>query len=628
MVPRSLLVAALSIASITPAHAATSEIALAVDARDVGRHILHVRETVPARPGALSLSYPKWIPGEHGPTGPLIEIINLVVTAGGQRLAWRRDDVDLFAIHCTVPAGGANVDLAFDFALTTSAAGFSSAASASENLLLLSWNQVLLYPTGKPADALEYRASVTLPEGWRYGTALHAAGTSGARVDFAPVTLERLIDSPLLTGRHYRSVDLAVGSHPPCTLEMACESEAGLQIPDSTVAAHRRLVREARALFGGTRYGEYHFLLSLSDRVAHFGLEHHESSDDRTVERLWVNDDFRRAGSGLLSHEYVHSWNGKYRRPAGLATPDYTQPMKDELLWVYEGLTQYLGWVLASRSGLRSTQEGLDDLARVTARLNEPGGRMWRPLEDTAVEASLLYDARGAWASARRGVDFYDEGLLLWLDADVTIRRLTHGAKSLDDFCHLFHGGDGPVQVKPYEFDDVVRALNAVAPNDWATFLRDRVERVQAHPPLAGITQGGWTPAWVDSATGIFKSREIERAELDESGSIGVVLEEKTGKLSDVVPGSAAERAGVAPDMTLIAVNGRHWSKDVLLDAIRATRTGGPLELLLENDELFRTFRLEYREGPRYPALARAPATPDVIGEILKPHAPAGEGSR
>ena len=362
-------------------------------------------------------------------------------------------------------------------------------------------------------------------------------------------------------------------------------------------------------------------MLTLSDHTVHFGLEHHESSDDRVHERTWLDDNLRRHHSDLLAHELTHSWNGKFRRPAGLATGDYFTPMQGELLWVYEGLTQYIGFVLSARSGIRTPDEAREVLACVAASLDANRGREWRPLVDTGVEAQRLYEARGAWGHWRRGVDFYDEGLLVWLEADVMIRRLSNGKLSLDDFFHRFHGGpEHGAEVKPYTFDDVVTALNDVQPNDWAKFLRDRVYTVQPHPPLGGILQGGWQTAWVDSLGPMQKGDEAAGKAVDETYSVGFSLDEPTGAVQDVVPGSAADRAGVAPEMKLLGVNGRRWNKDALRDAIAASKAGGAIELLLENQEFFRTAKLTYREGRRYPALVRTTGEHDWVGEILTPH--------
>ena len=593
-----------------------------VDARETTRGLLHVTESFPGRTGAVSLTYPRWIPGEHGPTGPTVDVSGLVVKAGGKVVPWRRDVVDMQTIRVDVPAGAKTVEVAFDFLLDNSTDGFTSAACATPNLLLLSWNEVALYPTGQKSDALHCEASLTLPDHWQYGTALDSQAPSGATIKFKPCTFTTLVDSPVLCGRWFRSVELAPGDSVPVRLRMACDSEEGLKIPDSQVEALRNLVREARTLFGTQHYHHYDFLLTLSDHTAHFGLEHHQSSDDRTRERIWLDDDLRRNSSNLLSHEYVHSWNGKFRRPAGLATGDYYTPMQGDLLWVYEGLTQYLGFVLAARAGIRTPEEARDGLASAAADMEAHRGRTWRPLVDTGTEAQYLYGSRNQWEYARRSTDFYDEGLLLWLDADVQIRTLSKGTKSLDDFCKRFHGGPnrGP-EVKTYTLNDVTAALQATWPYDWAGFLRQRVYEVQPHAPMNGITAGGWRMAWKDSLGPIQKAREEANKMVEEPYTLGIRVDDKEARIIDVVPGSPADEAGVAPDMKLVGVNGRKYSKDVLRDAIAASPRTGRVELLCENKEFYKTYVLDYRDGSRHPALARDNGARDHVSEILAPHA-------
>jgi predicted metalloprotease with PDZ domain len=616
-----VLVLALAAALVVTA-ARAADFTVAVDAREAPRRILHVDQTFAARPGAMALSYPKWIPGEHGPTGPNTDVAGLVIRAAGRTLEWRRDPVDMNTVRFDVPAGATSVVLAFDFLLDGTPNGFTAAAGSTENLLLLSWNQVVMYPAGISADALTCEASLRLPAGWSFGTALEGRSNAGGLVRFAPCSFTTLVDSPVLAGRHFRVVDLSPGDAVPERLDMACDSDAGLAMADSEIAAMRRLVKEADALYGTRHFRHYDFLLTLSDHTAHFGLEHHQSSDDRVHERAWLDDDLRRYHSNLLAHEFTHSWNGKFRRPAGLATGDFFTPMQDELLWVYEGLTQYLGFVLAARSGMRTPEEAREVLAWVAAALEANRGRTWRPLVDTAVEAQSLYEARAAWGHWRRGVDFYDEGLLVWLEADVTIRRLSNGRYSLDDFCQRFLGGPnrGP-EVKTYTFDDVVATLNEIQPYDWGEFLRDRVYTLQPHAPTGGIEDGGWRLAWADTAGPMYKAFEEGDKVVDETHSIGLTLDRESGAVKDVVPGSAADRAGVSPEMKLLGVNGRRWNKDALRDAIAASKRSGPLQLLLENQEFFRDARLAYRDGRRYPALARLPAGHDWVSEILAPHA-------
>jgi predicted metalloprotease with PDZ domain len=607
--------------SLAAAPARALDFTVHVDARDTPRGLLHVLESFPAKPGTLSLSYPRWIPGEHGPTGPNVDVAGLTVKAGGKVLPWRRDLVDVQTVRVTVPAGVSGVEVAFDFLLDNSTDGFTSAACATPNLLLLSWNEVAFYPTGQKSDAIQCQALLTLPDRWQYATALEPEPSAGATIKFKPCTFTTLVDSPVLTGRYFRTVELAPRDSVPVRLRMACDSEEGLKIPDAQVEALRSLEREARALFGTQHFRHYDFLVTLSDHTAHFGLEHHQSSDDRGRERWWLEDDLRRNHSNLLSHEFVHSWNGKFRRPVGLATGDYFTPMQGDLLWVYEGLTQYLGFVLSARSGIRTPEEGRDALARAAAEIEANRGRTWRPLVDTGTEAQQLYESRDAWSHWRRGTDFYDEGLLLWLDADVLIRTQSKGARSLDDFCKRFHGGPnrGP-EVKTYTLDDVIAALQATQPYDWAGFLRERVYEVRAHAPMNGVTAGGWRMAWADTLGPLQKAREKAAKQVDESYSIGLSLDEKA-KVIDVVPGSPADAAGVAPDMTVVAVNGRRYNDDVLRAAIAASPQSGKLELICENKEFIRTYVLDYRDGSRHPVLARDNGVRDWVSEILSPHA-------
>ena len=615
----TLLIAALAGAS---AARAAAPITLEVDAREAPIKLLHTRLVIPASPGPLTLYYPKWVPGEHGPNGPVQGIAGLHVSAGGRPVAWQRDDVDMFAFHLDVPAGAKAVEVTFDFLPPNPEVRYSGGASATANLVVLSWNQLLLYPAGGTSDGWTYTVRLRLPAGWKYGTALPVAQDAGDRVDFLPVSLTRLVDSPLAAGAYFRRIPLTLGAVPAHFIDMVADSREALEMPPDLVAGYQRLVAEAAALFGAQHYRRYDFLYTLSDQVAHFGLEHHESSDNRVFERTLLDPPLRKMSTGLLPHEFVHSWNGKYRRPAGLATPDYQQPMKGELLWVYEGLTSYLGLVLQGRTGLLRPALWHQQIAQTAAYLDQRPGRTWRPLLDTAVGAQLLPGTPPEWQEWRRGNDYYNEAVLVWLDADVTIRQLTKGERSLDDFCKAFHGGEsGPPAIIPYTFDDVVRALNAVAPYDWRGFLEQRVNAIAPHAPLGGITNGGWRLVYGDSVPEFYATNETARKNTDERFTIGVLLGEG-GAITDVVPGMSAARAGVAPGMKLIAVNGRALGKDVLRDAIKATRTWNqPLELLVENGLNYKTCKLDYKGGGRYPDLERDPSKPDILAEIAKARA-------
>src|SRR5574340_1223149 len=480
--------------------AQNAPITVAVDATDAPRKILHARLRIPAAPGPLTLLYPKWIPGEHGPDGPIVDLTGLEFSANGRRIPWRRDDVDMYTFHLDVPAGARAVEVALDYVGPVAGeGGYTAGASATDKMAVISWNQLLLYPAGFSAEQLTYKASLRLPAGWKFGTPLPLAGApQGDNLEFAPASLYTLVDSPVIAGEYYRAIPLtAPGTKPPVQMDIAADSAAALDMPAETETHYKNLVQDAVALFGAQHYRDYHFLFSLSDKVAHFGLEHHESNDSRSSERSLIKDEPRKLMAGLLPHEYVHSWNGKYRRPAGLATPDYEQPMKGELLWVYEGLTTYLGNILTARSGLLTPEQYREDLALTAAYMTSRVGRKWRSLEDTAVAAQVLYRSPSQWSSWRRSVDFYPERDLIWLEADTIIRRETQGHQSLDDFCKLFHGGannppDVAPAVKPYTFDELVATMNQVAAYDWRKFFRDRLDYTGPNAPLGGIENSGW----------------------------------------------------------------------------------------------------------------------------------------
>jgi predicted metalloprotease with PDZ domain len=418
-----------------------------------------------------------------------------------------------------------------------------------------------------------------------------------------------------------REVPLVKSDGVPHALVLACDSAAGLELSSKLKENLDRLVIEAGKLFGARHYKQYKFLVTLSDHVAHFGLEHHECSDDRMPERILIDDQIKKGGwAQLLPHEYVHSWNGKYRRPADMVTDDFQQPQRTKLLWVYEGLTQYLGVVLTARSGLWTPEQFRDNLAQIASWATNQRGRVWRPLEDTTVAAQLLYSARSDWGSWRRSVDFYDEGVLLWLEVDTLIRAKTKGERSLDDFCRRFHGGSsGPAMLKPFTFDDLVADLNAVVAHDWKGLLTSRLTATGERAPLQGIESGGWKLGYQAKPSELQKARESDEKVIDLTASVGLMLKED-GQVVDVVPGHAAHKAGVGPGMKLIAVNGRRWTAPGLRAALAATRDGKErVELLLENGDFFRTLALDYRDGERYPVLERDSGKEDLLGAICRP---------
>jgi predicted metalloprotease with PDZ domain len=594
-------------------------VSISVDASDAPRSMIHAHLRIPASPGILDLYYPKWIPGEHGPTGPIEELTALIFTAGGKRLNWRRDLLDGWKFHVEVPGGVNEINARLDYASPVSHdSTYTAGIAGTEKLYVLSWNTVLLYPVGWTSDELTYKAELKLPAGWKFATSLPVANKAGNQVSFAPTSLTMLVDAPVQTGQFLKVVPLSA-ENPPAELDVVADSEAALEASPEVWAHYKNLVAQAGILFGARHYRDYHFLLTLSDHVAHFGLEHHESNDSRTDERALVDDELRRQSAGLLPHEYVHSWNGKYRRPADLATSDYEKPMQDDLLWVYEGLTDYLGEVLMARSGELSIEETRQSLARTAADLDHRSGRVWRNLQDTADGVPSMQMAPSAWRDWRRPVDYYEEDILNWLWVDMIIRQKSDGKKSLDDFCKLFHGGEnGPPLVKTYTFDDVLNTLNQVVPFDWRTFWLDRLASHGPGAPLAGLEESGWRLIYDETPAGMGRGERRESQSINAHYSVGLLLR-SDGTVQDTVENMIAAKAGIGPGMKIIAVNGRAFSSDAWHDAIKAAKSNrDPIELIVENTEYFRTIKLDYHQGEKYPHLMRDESKPDVLAEILK----------
>ncbi|HKV96322.1 MAG TPA: M61 family peptidase [Gammaproteobacteria bacterium] len=620
-----LAVAALSTpvraADLTSAYPGT--LTLQVDLTDAPRKIFRVSETIPVRPGPLTLYYPKWIPGEHSPSGPLENLAGMVFTANGQTLSWHRDLVDMYAVHLDVPQGVHSLNAAFQFLSPTSGGRFGASVSATPAIVDLEWNQVLLYPAGYASRAITVEPSVKLPQGWQYATALEPHNGAGGEVQFHAVTLNNLVDSPLIAGQYFRQVDLDPGASVPVYLDLVADGPENLAITPEQISAYRNLVRQENRMFGAHHYAGYHALLTLSDNTGHFGLEHHQSSDDRTRANYFTDADSYLLGSGLVPHEYTHSWNGKFRRPYDLWTPDFNSvPMKDDLLWVYEGLTQYWGEVMTARSGLWTPQNYREALALTAANMDHMPGRNWRPLQDTADEASILYYIPGAWHNWRRSAgDFYSEGVLLWLDVDTQILELSHGRHSLNDFARLFYGMDnGSYVTRTYTFDDVVQALNQVQPYDWGGFLRRMLDRKQYHAPLAGITRGGYKLVYTDVKSKYFEATEKVYDTLNAMYSIGLTADSKNGEIRDVLWNGPAYKAGLAPGMTLVAVNGRAFTPEVFREAIREAKgSAEPIKLLVKDLTYYQTYAVDYHGGLRYPHLERVAGTRDYLDQIIAP---------
>jgi predicted metalloprotease with PDZ domain len=618
---RALLRAVLTCAVVTgAAHAA--DLSVRVDAREVARKHVHTDMTLAVSAGPLTLVFPKWIPGEHGPTGPLETIIGMTIRANGETLAWQRDPFDMYAIRVTVPAGATRLEIAMDTGLATEGGVFSTGPTSSEQVAVLPWNEFVLLPKGRDAGGISTEATVLAPADWQLNCALALHRAPDGSVQLEPATLARLIDSPLQMGRYARRIELA-GSAPlpelPHAISIVGDTPTALNVPDDFAAGYARLVAQAGALFGTRMYRHYTWLLTLSDHVAHFGLEHHESSDDRTAENALSEAALRERVAELLAHEYVHSWNGKYLRPAGLLSPDYQQPMDGSLLWVYEGLTQYWGTVLPVRAGLITPDSHREMLAALAGYFEIQTGARWRPLADTAVQAQILYNAPHAWESSRRGTDFYEASEFLWLNVDAELRGSSSGRASLDDFMRRFYAGaGGEPAVKPYVEADVYAALSSVAPGEWRALIRRHLDTPSPRALLAGLESAGWKLSYSPEKNSYLETQQRRRKVTDRQWSVGLVIDDK-GRIVDTIEDRAAARAGAGPGMKVVAVNGHAYSPDVLDAAIAAAHDSRkPIELLVENGDYYRTLAVSYFDGPRYPHLSRIEGRTDTLAEVLR----------
>ncbi len=605
------------IALATALHAAGPVIVLNVDATQAPLKILHARMEMQVKPGPLTLYYPKWIPGLHEPAGPIANVTGLNFKANGKTVPWRRDLLDVFTFHVDIPPGASRLEVAFDYLESGMSAG-PAAGSATNKLLVFTWNQALLYPAGIPAAQLVYAPTLRLPAGWKFGSALALANQAGSDVVFQPVTLERLVDSPVIAGQYFRAFDITPpGDAVHHEVDFVADSEAALAMSPETQQEMRQLIAETGKMFGARHYREYHFLVALSDQLLHFGIEHHESSENRLGERELLSPDAGRGVGSLLAHEFAHSWCGKYRRPANMSTPDYQTPMETDLLWVYEGATTFLGDVLAVRSGLTKADDFPQHLANTAADMG-PGtpGRRWRSLLDTAVSVPGMFRG-GGFGNWRRGSDYYPEGDLLWLEVATIIQGESGGRKSLEDFLRAFFGGanNGP-EVKPYTAADVIRALNEVVPYDWSGFFEQRVASPAPDTPTGGILRSGWKLVWDQPAPG-------EARQANPEYSIGLSVG-RDGTVMDSIYDGPAFKAGVVPGMKVLGINGRIYRPDYLNDAIAAAKTSAePIQLLVVSDEYISPRTIDYHEGPKSPRLVRDPSKPDLLNEMLKPLAKA-----
>lgn len=603
-------------------------ISLGVDLTNVNDRVLNVHETIPVKPGEMILLYPQWLPGNHSPSNPVGNLAGLVVKANGERIPWLRDPVNMWAFHVDVPKGASALDLNFQYLAPLR----PQQGRISTRIADLTWNSVLLYPAGYFARRIQFAPELTLPEGWKFATALDVKSQSGNLVQFKDVPLNTLIDSPLYAGINYKRVDLSTGADNPVYLDVFADKPEQLEITPEELQFHKNLVIQAQKLFNSHHYDHYDFLFSLSDTVGGKGLEHHQSSEDGTRANYFTDWAAGVSGRALLPHEYTHSWNGKFRRPADLWTANFNEPMRNSLLWVYEGLTDYYGNVLTARSGMRTLEQARDEIAGIAASFEISPGRTWRSLDDTTNQPiiSAHFSAPEFWPSWQRSFDYYPESDLVWLDADTKIRELSNGQKSLDDFAKLFYGIDNRSYVTvTYTLEDLVKALNTVQPYDWAEFFQTRVYQVEPQVPENGIRRGGYRLVYNDNEPDWMKHMDQSRG-TGFSTSIGFTVSGEggpngdgngaRGMITNVVWDSPAFKAGVTPEMELEAVNDHAFSVANLREAILfAEKNAAPIKLLLKRENEFLTVNVDYHGGLRYPHLERVESVPDRLDAILAP---------
>ncbi len=625
---RARLILGLALTVAAPATAGEPTMTVEVDLRDLPRRLVHATIDVPCKPGEeLALWHPKWIPGTHAPCGANEPVAGLrVFAADGSPVPWRRDDLELYRIVCKAPEGATSLRVKLDTITNDAAieaAGHLTFGDARVGVV--NWSTCILYPEGPTAAETTVALSTRLPDGWKYATALKTEANADGLVRFRPASLVEVIDSPLIGGVHFRTTKLDAGPYPPASFNLAAESSEALELPPETIAKYSRVVREACALFGSAHYDAFQFLTTLSDELGYLGLEHLTSSINGVRERDLI-DDSRRVGwvANLIPHEYVHSWCGKYRIPAGMATKSYHEPMATRLLWVYEGLTEYLGEVVMVRSGLVSPDDYKRTLTHTIEGLMHQHGRRWRPLDDTAAATSFLRAPSANWNVLRRGQDYYMEGCLLWMEIDATIREKTAGAKSIDDFCQTFLGGPTkPEKIDPYTFEDVVAALNGVVEHDWEGFLEGRVSKPLEELPLEFVSKLGYRLEYGAGPEATYKGRRGGGGTAARH-SLGLAFD-ADGTIADVVLGSLAEKAGLAKGRKVLAINDRLFSAEALRDALTASVERGKVDLTLADGDRLSTLSLAYRDGVKNLALVRDDSRPDVLGEILKPRDASGE---
>lgn len=595
-------------------------ISLDVDARDVERRIISIRERIPISGGGeLTLLYPQWLPGNHRPSGAIDRLAGIKMSANGKTLSWRRDPVNVYAFHVTAPDGASSIEVDAQYLSPTN--DDQGRVEITPDIADLQWNSLILYPAGYPSDGIKIDLSLRLPKGWSFASALtpQTGVAKSGKVKFSETTLEILVDSPMFAGGHYKRVDLGGAGETPVHLNMFGDNDEMIAASAKQIELHRHLVEQADRLFQARHYDHYDFLFAVSDRLGGIGLEHHRSSENATNGKYFTEPDKVPRNWSLMPHEYTHSWNGKFRRPADLYTKNFDVPMRDSLLWVYEGMTQYWGRVLAARSGMWSRQTALDAMADTAATYAYRAGRAWRPLEDTTNDPIILARRPQAWTSWQRREDYYSEGLLIWLDADTLIRERTGGAKSLDDFAALFFGTE-PGRITPltYTFDDIVNTLNAVMPYDWAAFLKKRIDESGGPAPLDGVVRSGWSLVYNDQPNPYSNAYERDHERTSFIYSLGFTVDDDGG-LYEVQWDGPAFDAGMKVGDTIVAVDNQEFSAERVTKAIkRAEKSKAPIKFLLKSGETFRTASVAYHDGLRYPHLVRKEGAMDLLAAIFE----------
>jgi len=598
---------------------------LIVDASDLDRKIFNIRASIPVQAGPLTLYFPEWLPGKHGTNSALNQLAGLRFSGNQQAIDWKRDPLNMYAFHLQIPAGVSQLKAEYQFLSPTD--DKFGRVTMTPDIIGVQWNNMILYPAGAASDQIRIQPTLILPAGFQFGSALELAEkreNQGQRQNqnefqFKPVTLEELVDSPVFAGKYFKRFDLNPGAKIPVHLNVVADKPESLNATPEQIAAHQALVQQASTLFGSQHYRHYDFLLSLSDEFSGIGLEHHQSSENGVRPGYFSDWAKKSSGRDLLAHEYTHSWNGKFRRPADLLTPHFNTPMQDSLLWVYEGQTQYWGYVLAARSGLMKQEHIRDVLANVAAYYDHQSGRNWRNLQDTTNNPVFVSRRSQAWSDFQRDEDYYKEGALLWLEVDAQLRALSAEKYSLNDFASKFFGvNDGSTSPLSYQLSDIISTLNEIQPFDWGHFLQERLEGLQSKTPTASLELAGWKLVYTEKPSEYAKATE-DAQDGDFLYSLGFSLD-KTGKITRMLLNSPAGKANILSGSLIIAVNGKSYKADALKSAITNAKTQKQaIELIVRHGDYYRTVRLDYFEGLKYPALIRNNQVPDRLSKILTP---------